>query len=97
MKQTKKQPQPKFFVNDQPFVKETDAMNQLQRLKNQLYPNITFIDVKSKIETHYTYNRKNYFVNAKVYTPAPSLKSTANSSNDRDHADSLQNVQQTAK
>lgn len=93
--QTKKQPQPKFFVNDRNFTKEAEALNELATQKTAKAAKIVFINVKAKTKTTYTLNRKNYFVNAEVYTPTPSNKSVADSGNDRDNADSLPDMQPT--
>ena len=97
MKQPKKQPQPKFFVNDREFTKEAEALNELATQKTAKAVKIIFIDVKAKAKTIYTLKHKNYYVAKEVYTPAPSNKGIANSSNDRDNADSLPDMQPTAE
>lgn len=94
---TKTQPQPKFFVNDKDFTKETEALSQLEALKASKTPKIVYTDVKAKTKTTYTLNRKNYYVDAEVYTPKPSNTGTTADSNDRDNADILLNVQPTAE
>ena len=97
MKQPRQQPQPRFFVNEKPFTKEAEALTEVEVLKTAFTPTVTFIDVKAKKQRTYTLNRKNYFVNESVYTPAQKNQSIANSSNDRDNADSLSEVQETVE
>lgn len=95
MTQTKKQPQPKFYVNNEPFRTEKDALTEVATLKTAQHQTIVFIDVKAKIQTTYNLNRNNYIVNASVYTPPTHTDNTTNSSNNRDNASGVQNVQQT--
>lgn len=94
---TKKQPQPKFFVNDKDFTKEAEALNELAKQKNAKSSPIVFIDVKAKTKTTYTLQHKNYYVDAEVYTPTAGNKSIADDSNNRDNADILQDLQPTAE
>lgn len=93
MKQPRKQPQPRFYVNQEPYTNETAALNELATLKTALHPTIIFIDVKAKIKTVYNLNRNNYIVNASVYTPPQSASSNTNPSNNRSNASGVQNVQ----
>lgn len=93
MKQPKKPQQTKFLVNNKEYVNQTEAFSEVETLKTARTPHIVFIDIKAKTQTTYTLNRNNYHVQATVYTPTPSNTSTANSGNDRNHANSVQNVQ----
>lgn len=94
---TKTQPQPKFIVNHEGFTKEAEALSQIEKLKASKTPTIVYTNAKAKIKTTYTLNRKNYYVDAEVYTPTPSNTGTTADSNDRDNADILLNVQPTAE
>lgn len=94
---TKKQPQPKFFVNDKDFTKEAEALNELATQKTAKASPIVFIDVKAKTKTTYTLKHKNYYVEAQVYTPTTSTPGIADDSNYRDNADSLPELQPTVE
>lgn len=93
----KKQPQPKFFVNDKEFTKEAEALNELAKQKTEKAKIITYIDVKAKQKRSYTLKHKNYHVAIEVYTPTTGNKGTADDSNDRDNTDSLQDLQPTVE
>lgn len=93
----KKQPQPKFFVNDREFQKEAEALNELATQKTAKAKNIIYIDVKAKQKKTYTLKHKNYHVSIEVYTPTASTASVTDNSNDRDNADSLPEMQPTVE
>ena len=93
----KKQPQPKFFVNDKDFIKEAEALNELANQKTAKAKIINYIDVKAKQKKIYTLKHHNYHVAIEVYTPTASTASVTDNSNDRDNADSLPELQPTVE
>lgn len=93
----KKQPQPRFFVNDKGFTKEAEALSELATQKTAKAKIINYIDVKAKQKKTYTLKHKNYHVAIEVYTPTASTPGIADDSNDRNNADSLPELQPTVE